>query len=137
MPRAYVKGSQICDQSITDADLADNAVITRTIKDLNVTRPKLALDVRERLLDSNAPITRVKLTSDFPAHTDFTLPGGKDYKDLATFTTRTKVWWNGQLLYMGASASDPGVDIYPGSETTKIKFMCELRRGAAITVEII
>lgn len=138
MPRSFVKGSQIRDETITAEDLSDNAVITRTILDKNVTKPKLADDVCERLLASAAPIARACLTTDLPAGTDFTLPDGKDYTDLTTFLTRTKIWQNGQLLYNGDTAATPNdADVIPGSDTTKVKFLRTLRKGAAITVEII
>ena len=139
MPRSFIKGSQVRDESITDADLADNAVITRTIKDKNVTKPKLADDVCARLLDSDAPIARICLTAGVLPLVDFTLPGGKDYRDLTTFLTRTKIWQNGQLLFNGDGSDLSGdtADVIPGSDTTKVKFLRVIERGAAITVEVL
>ena len=137
MPRSFVKGTQIRDKSIRDVDLADDAVVTRTIKDKNVTKAKLADDVCERLLTSSSPIARTKLTTDLLANTDFTLPGGLDYIDSTIFLTRLKVWRNGQLLHNGISSIDPDADFYIGSDTTKIKFTCDIRRNEKITVEII
>jgi secreted trypsin-like serine protease len=137
MPRSFVKGSQVEPKSVAECDLGDDAVITRVIKDKNVTEPKLADDISVRLLGSASPIARTKLTSDLAANTDFTLPGGLDYTNLTTFLTRTKVYQNGQLLFNGADDTDLNADVIPGSTTTQIKFICPLRRGAAITVEIL
>lgn len=137
MPRSFVRGSQIDDRTITDADLADDAVLTRIIRDKNVTKPKLADDVCELLLSTAAPIARTRLTADLPANTDFTLPGGLTYQDDTTFLTRMKVWRNGALQFMGLVDDGESVDIIPGSDSGKIQFTCDLRRGANITVEIL
>lgn len=137
MPRSFVKGSQVRDSTITSADLAVDSVLTEKIKDKNVTKPKLADDVCVRLLSNDSPIARIKLLTDLDPDTDFTIPGGLDYVDLTTFLTRTKIYQNGQLLYNGADNTDTNADVWPGTTTTQIKFACQIRRGAAITVEIL
>jgi hypothetical protein len=137
MPRSFVRGSQVDDRTITDADLADDAVLTRIIRDKNVTKPKLAEDVCELLLSTATPITRTRLDADLPALTDFTIPGGLTYADHTVFLTRMKVWRNGALQYMGIVDDGRAVDVIPGSDNSKIQFTCDLRRGANITVEIL
>lgn len=137
MPRSFVGGSQVADRSITDADLADDAVLTRIIRDKNVTKPKLADDVCELLLASATPIARIRLDSTLPANTDFTLPGGLTYQDNTTFLTRMKVWRNGALQFMGLVDDGESVDVVPGSDSSKVQFTCDVIRGANITVEIL
>lgn len=137
MPRSFVKGSQVGDRSIVECDLANDAVTTRTIQDGNVIEPKLADDVRARLLLNPAPMARTRLTEDLPENTDFTLPGNLDYINETVFLTRFKIWRNGALQYVGLTDDGRAVDVIPGSDTTKVKFTCPLRRGANIIVEIL
>ncbi len=137
MPRSFITGSQVGDGSITEADLATDSVSTDKIKDGNVTCPKLAPGICDRLLNSTTPITRTKLTADLAANTDLTLPGGASYIDSATFLARAKIYRNGVLQYSGASGLDTNADVYPGSDATKIKFTYDLRKGDTIIAEIL
>jgi hypothetical protein len=137
MPRSFLRGSQVDDRTITDADLADDAVLTRAIRDKNVTKPKLAEDVCELLLSTATPIVREKIRSKLPAFTDFEIPEGLTYSDTTTFLTRMKVWRNGALQFMGLTDDGWSVDVIPGSDNGKIQFTCDLERGASITVEIL
>jgi hypothetical protein len=139
MPRSLVKGTQVLDRSITDVDLATDSVITEKIKDHNVTCEKLAVGLCDRLLSSDAPIGRIRLTSDFPADQDFVIPGGLSY-DLASFVERVAIYRNGQLLYNGEQQpidpKDPA-DVYPGSTNQYIRFCYPLFKGDTIQVIIL
>lgn len=139
MPRSLVKGTQVKDRSITDVDLATDSVITEKIKDHNVTCEKLAVGICDRLLSNDAPIGRIRLTSDFPANQDFVIPGGLLY-DPASFVERVAIYRNGQLLYNGdqlpTNPKDP-TDVYPGSTTQHIRFCWKLSKGDTIQVIIL
>lgn len=140
MPRSLIRGPQVLDRSIEAVDLAQDSVITEKIKDGNVTCAKLAPGLCDRLLASSAPIGRVKLTADFPADTDFTIPNGLTYNQ-AEFVERVAIYRNGQLLYNGLikptdDFRDP-TDVWPGSDNTKIKFSWGLTRGDTIQVMIL
>lgn len=139
MPRSLVKGRQIKDGSITDVDLATDSVITEKIKDGNVTCAKLAPGLCDRFLTTSSPIGRTKLMADLPANTDFTLPGGLMY-DITTFVERVAIYRNGQLLFNGIAppldTSEP-VEVYPGSDITKVRFDMEIRRGETIQVIVL
>lgn len=139
MPRTRVKGRQVENYSITDVDLAIDSVITEKIKDGNVTCVKLEPGLCNRLLQSAFPIGRAKIMANITANTDFPLPNGLTY-DLATFVDRVAIYRNGQLLFNGSSPPtniyDP-VEVYPGSDTTKIKFDMDLKRGETIQVIIL
>jgi hypothetical protein len=136
MPRSLVKGTQVLDRSITDVDLATDSVITEKITDHNVTCEKLAVGLCDRLLSSDAPIGRIRLTSDFPADQDFVIPGGLSY-DLASFVERVAIYRNGQLLYNGEQQpidpKDPA-EGYPGSTNQYIRFCYPLFKGDTIQV---
>jgi hypothetical protein len=136
MPRSLIRGPQVKDESIEAIDLAKDSVITEKIKDGNVTCVKLESGLCDRLLSSMSPIGRIKLIADFPANTDFTIPGGLVYVPIS-FVERVAIYRNGQLLYNGDSApvndSDP-TEVYPGSDNSKIRFEFPLRRGDAIQV---
>lgn len=136
MPRSLVKGTQVLDRSITDVDLATDSVITEKIKDHNVTCEKLAIGLCDRLLSNDAPIGRIRLTSDFPANQDFVIPGGLSY-DPASFVERVAIYRNGQLLYNGdqlpTDPKDPA-EVYPGSTDQHIRFDFDLTKGDTIQV---
>jgi hypothetical protein len=139
MARTQIRGSQVRDESITDRDLARDSVITEKIKDGNVTCPKLAPGICDRLLNTDNPIGRIKVTETILQGTDFTIPGGLTY-DINYFMTRVAIYRNGQLLFNGlmppTDKFDP-TDVYPGSDNTKIKFECELRKGETVQVVIL
>ena len=139
MPRTLVRGSQVKDESITDRDLARDSVITEKIKDGNVTCPKLAPGICDRLLNTDNPIGRVKILETIPAGTDLTIPGGLTY-DVSHFVTRVAIYRNGQLLYNGlispTDEHDP-TEVYPGSDNTKIKFDFIVRKGETIQVVVL
>ena len=139
MPRSLIRGPQVKDESIEAVDLAMDSVITEKIKDGNVTCVKLEPGLCDRLLSSSSPIGRARLAGDFPSDIDFTIPGGLVYIP-ADFVERVAIYRNGQLLYNGDSMpvddNDPA-EVYPGSDTTKIKFCFPLRRGDTIQVIIL
>lgn len=137
--RTLIKGKQIKDETITSSDLAQDSVITEKIKDGNVTCAKLEPGLCERLLASDAPIGRVKISGTVPAHTDFTIPDGLSY-DTSLFVRRVAIYKNGQLLFNGDSPPtndwDP-VEVWPGSSNDKIVFDFLLRNGETIQVMVL
>ena len=139
MPRTLIRGSQVRDETIESVDLATDSVITEKIKDHNVTCEKLPVGFCDRLLSGDAPIGRVKINAQVDANTDVDVPGGLSY-DVINFVTRVAIYRNGQLLFNGDSSpsdnSDP-VEVYPGSDNTKIKFDFPLLRGDTIQVIIL
>jgi len=139
MPRSLIRGPQVLDRSIEAVDLAKDSVITEKIKDGNVTCVKLAPGLCDRFLASSTPIARVRLTADFPADADFTIPNGLTYSQ-TEFVERVAVYRNGQLLYNGTTQptndADP-TDVYPGSDNSKIKFCWGLTRGDTIQVIVL
>lgn len=64
MPRTQVKGSLICDGSITTEQLADDAVTTAKILDGNVTEQKLADDSVSTSKIIDGAVTEPKLATD-------------------------------------------------------------------------
>ncbi len=139
MPRTLVRGTQVLDRSIAAEDLASDSVITEKIKDRAVTCEKIADACRELFLTSSTPIGRIRLATNIPANTDFTIPGGLEY-DPTTFSERVAIYRNGQLLFGGSTApideNDP-VEVYPGSTDTTIKFSYEIRKCETIQVVIL
>lgn len=139
MPRTFVDGGQVLDRSITSDDLDTDSVITEKIKDGNVTCQKLAPGLCDRLLKTDAPIGRIKLTTKVLPGTDFILPNSMSY-DIDKFIDRVAIYRNGQLLYNGEIAplneNDP-TEVYPGSTNTMVRFDFELRRGETIQVVIL
>jgi hypothetical protein len=139
MARTLIRGPQVKDESITDRDLAKDSVITEKIKDGNVTCQKLAVGICDRLLSSDSPIGRVKLTQSYLARTDFVLPNGMTY-EISSFVSRVAIYRNGQLLYNGLLAPvdihDP-VDVFPGSDNSKIQFDFDLKKGETIQVVLL
>lgn len=137
--RTLIKGKQIKDETITSDDLAKNSVITEKIKDGNVTCAKLEPGLCDRLLTSTAPIARIKIVGNVPAHTDFVIPGGLSY-DALLFVERVAIYKNGQLLFNGNSPptddKDP-VEVWPGSSNDKIVFDFPLRNGETIQVMVL
>jgi len=136
MARTQIRGSQVRDESITDRDLARDSVITEKIKDGNVTCPKLAPGICDRLLNTDNPIGRVKLTETIPQGTDFTIPGGLTY-DINYFMTRVAIYRNGQLLYNDATsaAAKANVQHDDARKTGDLKtllFAGDLKKGAVI-----
>lgn len=139
MPRSLIRGPQIKDETITERDLAADSVITVKIKDGNVTCQKLAPGLCDRLLRTDVPIGRVKLTDVHPEGTDFTIPNGLTY-DVNFFVERVAIYRNGQLLYNGVTApvdEHDATEVYPGSDNTKIKFDFDLRKGETIQVIVL
>lgn len=137
MAKALVRGAQI---KTVDADnIAPNAVITEKIKDNNVTYEKLEPGLQDRLLSNPFPIARIKISESLPERADFEIPNGLMY-NLNTFVERVAIYRNGQLLFNGLEEpinEDDPVEVFPGSDTTKIKFDMMLRKGDTIQVIIL
>ena len=137
MPRTQIRGTQVCDGSVTTADLADGAVTTEKLRDQGVTEQKLANDVAARLLSTASPIGRVHLGYPVPADTDVLIPGGFTYASTQDFLERMVVMLDGQMMFNGAAAPltpiDP-TDVYPGAADNQIRFSFALKRGSRIQV---
>lgn len=135
MPRSFVSGDQVLDRSIESVDLATDSVITEKIKDGNVTCPKLAPGLCERLLTTDTPIWRFKLTADHPEDTDFDISPA--VYDPTLFETRVAVYRNGQLLFNGlVPPADEGdaTDVWPGTTNSMLRFAGSLRKCDTIQV---
>jgi hypothetical protein len=132
MPRTQVKGSLICDNSVTTGKLADDAVTTAKILDSNVTEqkladgsvstpkiaddavstskiidrnvtePKLADDIVARLLTSATAVARERFPGELAADTDMTIPGGFSWASTVDFLDRFVIILNGQVMGNGA-----------------------------------
>ena len=157
MPKTQVKGSLICDGSITTEQLADDAVTTAKILDGNVTEqkladnsvstskiidravtePKLADDIVARLLTSAKAVARQRFPGELAADTDMTIPGGFTWTSTTDFLERFIITLNGQVLGNGDGppvGCTEWVDVYPGSSSDKIRFTFPLKRGHKIQV---
>jgi len=135
MPRSFVSGDQVLDRSIEAADLATDSVITEKIKDGNVTCPKLAPGICERLLTTNIPIWKFKLVATHPVDTDFDISPAS--YDLTLFETRVAIYRNGQLLFNGLVPpidEEDATDVYPGTTDSMLRFAGPLRKGDTIQV---
>ena len=135
MPRSFVSGDQVRDQSIEAIDLATDSVITEKIKDGNVTCPKLAPGICDRLLTTDIPIWRFKLSANHPEDTDFDISPA--IYDPVLFETRVAVYRNGQLLFNGLVPpvdEKDATDVYPGTTSSMLRFAGVLRRGDTIQV---
>jgi len=135
MPRTYVSGDQVLDRSIEAVDLATDSVITEKIKDGNVTCQKLAPGLCERFLSTAEPVWRFKVIANHLADTDFDISPASYVLDF--FLTRTAIYRNGQLLFNGLiqpTEERDSTDVYPGTNTSAIKFVETLRRGDTIQV---
>lgn len=134
MPRSFVSGDQVLDRSIEACDLATDSVITEKIKDGNVTCQKLAPGLCDRLLTTDNPIWRLKLTEDWPEDTDLDI--SPVVYDPTLFITRVAVYRNGQLLFNGLTppiGETDATDVWPGTTTSMLRFAGPLRRGDTIT----
>jgi hypothetical protein len=137
MPRTRVKGSLLCDASVTAEKLTDGAVITAKILDGNVTEQKLAVDVQQRLLSSAQVLAKERFPGELPEDTDMTIPGGITWDSVQDFVERFVIVLNGQILGNGAgppAGCTDWVDVYPGSSNDKIRFTFPLRKGHKIQV---
>jgi hypothetical protein len=157
MPRTQVKGSLVCDGSITAEQLADNAVTTAKILDANVTEQKLAVDsvstskivdknvteakladdIVARLLTSAKAVARQRFPGELAADTDMTIPGGFTWTSTTDFLERFIIIVNGQVMGNGdgpPAGCTEWVDVYPGSSSSQIKFTFPLKKGHKIQV---
>lgn len=139
MPRTKIRGSIVEDLTITAQDLATDSVITEKIKDHNVTCEKLAEGLCERLLKSEKVRVGVQLETDYLADTDFTIPESLEYS-LDDFEFRVLVYRNGQLLFNGLGPPPDEwspIEVYPGSDTKKLRFGMNIGKGETIQVVIL